>query len=67
MKYRVNDTVTLLRDLPEHELREGDVGAVVHVGSDDAVDVEFVSREGRTTALVSLKASDVQRSIARSA
>jgi uncharacterized protein DUF4926 len=36
------DTVVLERDLPEHGLRRGDLGAVVHVHSDEAIEVEFV-------------------------
>jgi hypothetical protein len=77
MKHELHDTVVLVNDLPKHGLRAGDLGAVVDVRPPDALDVEFVTASGRTTALVSLKASDVRaiadtdlvavRSIARSA
>ena len=77
MKHELHDTVVLVRDLPRHGLRTGDLGAVVDVQPPDALDVEFVTASGRTTALVSLKASDVRaiadtdlvavRSIARTA
>lgn len=77
MKHELHDTVVLVNDLPKHGLRAGDLGAVVDVRSPDMFDVEFVTASGRTTALVSLKASDIRaiadtdlvavRSIARSA
>lgn len=77
MKHELNDTVVLVRDLPKHGLRAGDLGAVVDTGPPDTLEVEFVTASGRTTALVSLKASDVRaitdtdlvavRSIARTA
>jgi hypothetical protein len=77
MKYEQLDTVVLVRDVPEHGLRSGDLGAVVEIDPPDTLEVEFVTASGRTTALVSLKASDVRaiadtdlvavRTIARSA
>jgi hypothetical protein len=54
------DTVALLRDLPEHGLRSGDVGAVVHVHTGDVVEVEFVRASGDTQALVTLQTADVR-------
>jgi hypothetical protein len=55
------DTVVLTRDLPEHGLEAGDVGAVVHVHPGAAnFEVEFVSAEGRTLALLTLPASDLR-------
>jgi hypothetical protein len=44
------DTVVLTRDLPEHGLAAGDVGAVVHRHQSDAFEVEFVTgaRENRS-------------------
>ena len=52
---------TLLnRDLPEHGLRRGDLGAVVTVYEPDGLDVEFVRASGRTQALVELRVSDVR-------
>ena len=54
------DTVVLGRDLPEHGLRRGDIGAVVEVYEPDGVEVEFVTGSGRTQALVTLAASDVR-------
>lgn len=37
------DTVELLVDLPEPNLRAGKRGAIVHVHSDDMFEVEFVT------------------------
>jgi hypothetical protein len=58
--YKEFETVILRRDLPEHGLRSGDLGAVVQVYGDDGIEVEFVTASGRTQALVTLKAQDVR-------
>lgn len=60
MRYRVLDTVVLDRDLPEHGLRKGDLGAVVEVYEPDGLEVEFVTASGRTEALMTLAARDVR-------
>ena len=54
------ETVVLEHDLPEHELRRGDLGAVVQVYGATAVDVEFVRASGRTQALVRLPITAVR-------
>ena len=60
MRYRTLDTVVLKKDLPEHGLRKGDLGAVVHVYEPDGLEVEFVTASGRTEALVTLRVGDVR-------
>jgi uncharacterized protein DUF4926 len=60
MRYEVLDTVVLVRDVPEHGLLAGDLGAVVEVYPPDTFDVEFVTASGRTTALVALRTSDIR-------
>ena len=60
MSLEPHDTVVLLRDLPEHGLRAGDLGAIVYIHELRALDVEFVTASGRTTALVTLKREDVR-------
>ncbi len=60
MAYEVLDTVVLVRDIPEHGLRAGDLGAVVEVYAPDGLEVEFVTASGRTTALVTLTTRDVR-------
>jgi hypothetical protein len=54
------DTVVLNRDLPEHGLRRGDLGAIVEVLAPDVFEVEFVLGSGRTQALVTLRATDLR-------
>jgi hypothetical protein len=55
------DTVVLATDLPEHSLTRGDVGTVIMVHADDAgYEVEFVTLEGETVAVVTLAASKVR-------
>ena len=54
------DAVVLGRDVPEHGLRRGDVGAIVAVVGPDAYEIEFVAASGRTQALVTLSAADVR-------
>ncbi len=60
MVYSPLDTVVLARDLPEHDLRAGDLGAVVETYAPDGLEVEFVTASGRTKALVTLKFRDVR-------
>lgn len=57
------DTVSLTRDLPEHALKQGDKGAIVHCYPNNAAfEVEFVDPEGHTLALMTLTRSDIQPS-----
>jgi hypothetical protein len=63
MTFELLETVVLSRDLPEHGLRVGDVGAVVEVYTDADFEVEFVRASGETKALVALTSTDV-RSVA---
>ncbi len=55
------DSVVLVRDMPEYGLKRGDVGTVVHVyGQAEGFEVEFVSGEGTTVAVVTLGREDVR-------
>jgi hypothetical protein len=60
MNFAALDTVVLDRDLPEHGLQRGDLGAVVGVYEPDGLEVEFVRGSGRTQALVELTTNDVR-------
>ena len=60
MKFKELDTIVLDRDVPEHGLRRGDLGAVVAVYEPDGLEVEFVMASGRTGALLTLKTNDVR-------
>ncbi len=62
MTYKLLDVVVLDRDLPEHGLRRGDLGAVVEVYPPDGLEVEFVTAAGRTEAVVTLSERDVRPS-----
>lgn len=53
-------SVNSVVDMPSHGLKTGDVDAVVHVYSKDAVEVEFVTASGRTQALVTLATASIR-------
>lgn len=56
------EMVVLTHDISDHGLKEGDIGAVVHsYGDGDAFEVEFVTAEGRTVAVLTLSSADVRR------
>lgn len=53
--------IALTRDLPESGLKLGDVGTIVHAYTQRAVyEVEFVSGQGETVALVQLSPDDIR-------
>ena len=55
------DTVVLVQDIGEYGLEKGDVGAVVHSYQDGKTfEVEFVTGEGDTVALVTLSEQDLR-------
>lgn len=55
------ETIVLTRNIPEHGLRRGDIGAVVHCYKDGAgFEVEFVTGKGDTVAVITLEPKDVR-------
>jgi hypothetical protein len=55
------DNVVLKNDIAKYGLAAGDIGAVVHCYPDgDAYEVEFVTAEGRTVAVLTLSLKDVR-------
>ena len=58
--FNMLDTVVLDRDIPEHGLRRGDLGAVVDVHDPGGLEVEFVLASGKTQALHTLNVADVR-------
>jgi len=55
------DTVVLTHDIEEHGLAMGGVGAVVDVyGAGEEYEVEFVTAEGYTVALLTLSETDIR-------
>ena len=55
------DPVVLTHDIDEHGLKRGDLGAVVHRYQDgEAFEVEFVTADGSTAALLTLTPADLR-------
>lgn len=60
------DRVVLTTDLPEYGLQSGDIGTVVLVHqAGKGYEVEFVSLNGETLAVISLLATQVRPSCAQ--
>lgn len=58
---REHERVVLEAPLPAESLEAGDVGTVVHVHGDGrAYEVEFVTLDGHTAAVVTLEAGQVR-------
>ncbi len=56
-----HERVVLTTPVPVEGLEPGDVGTVVHVYKDgQAYEVEFITLDGRTAAVVTLEASQVR-------
>lgn len=55
------DTVVLTHHIPECELQQDDVGVVVHCHEEGAgFEVEFVTAEGQTIAVLTLSSTDIR-------
>ena len=55
------DTVVLSHDIDEYGLRQDDIGAVVHCyKNNEAFEVEFVTGEGETIAVLTLTQADIR-------
>lgn len=61
MSKRINllDTVALLEDLPQRNLKQGEVGTVVEILAPDVYEVEFCDDEGQTYEMFSLRADQL--------
>jgi hypothetical protein len=55
-------SAVLTTDLPEYNLSAGDIGTIVLVHGDEGYEVEFMTLDGETLAVVSLQ-SDQLRAI----
>ena len=53
--------VALLEDLPEEGLVRGQVGAIVETWAPGVYEVEFCDDDGKTYAMVALKAAQLMR------
>ncbi len=55
------DMIVLKHDIKEYGLTEGDIGVAVHCyGSGNAYEVEFVTAEGKTIAVLTLASDDIR-------
>lgn len=61
MTYDLLESVVLVRDLPEHGLKKGDLGAIVELYPPDGLEVEFVRASGRTQVVVTVRSQDVRK------
>jgi hypothetical protein len=56
-----HDRIVLLKDLPEDGLQAGDVGTVVHIyRQGEAFEVEFMTLDGGTVAVITLLSSQIR-------
>ncbi len=55
------DVVVLTKDLPDLNLRKGQVGTIVEAYESDDFEVEFVDLQGKTYALETLNASELMQ------
>lgn len=56
------DVVALTHNLPEHGLKQGDRGAIIHIyPNGQTFEVEFVNPDGTTQALLTLTAAHLQK------
>ncbi len=59
-KFNLFDVVALTTDLPEENLEQGQVGAIVEVYNDgEAFEVEFVDKNGCTYGLLTLRPEQI--------
>lgn len=56
---QILDVVALLDDIPERGLRRGQVGTIVEALAPDVFEVEFSDDNGRTYALLALRADQL--------
>ena len=54
------DRAILTEDLPDLDLHAGDIGTIVLVHGDDGYEVEFVSLDGETLAVISLRPNQLR-------
>lgn len=58
---QLHERVVLTHDIPNQELKAGDVGTVVHLYSDgNAYEIEFFALDGRTLDVVTVEADQVR-------
>lgn len=58
-KFKLLNTVALLEDVPERNLRRGEVGTIVEILNTDVFEVEFCNDEGQTYDMLALRAEQL--------
>ena len=59
--YKELDTIVFTHDIEEFSLKQGDIGTIVHCYKDNkAFEAEFVTADGRTIALLTLKPEEIR-------
>lgn len=61
MQFSEYETVTLLKDYPDENLKKGTIGVIVMVYEEpnEAYEVEFTDKNGHTKALLTLLPSEI--------
>ena len=60
MRHQLLNVVVLVRDMPEHGLKSGDLGTVVEVYDRGEIEVEFATVSGQAQAILTLNQNDVR-------
>lgn len=60
MSEQLYQEVVLATDVPQHGLRRGDMGTIVHIYPGGGLEVEFFTASGKTRAVVTLRKDDVR-------
>ena len=56
-----HDRIVLTSDVPDVSLKAGDVGTVVHIhAKGEAFEIEFLTLDGKTAAIATVKADHVR-------
>jgi len=59
VQIQLSDVVALTEDIPDRGLQRGQVGTIVESHGPDVFEVEFADNEGKTYAMLPLKASQM--------
>lgn len=58
-KFKLLDTVAILKEMPQHRVLLGQVGIIVEILSDVDYEVEFSDKYGLTIAVFAVSADDL--------
>jgi len=59
--YKELDIIAITHDIAEFGLKQGDIGTIVHCYKyNKAFEVEFVTADGKTVGLLTLKSEDIR-------